>query len=274
MNRIANMNLHYHRYPLDYFLDSTVRLGLDAVELWGGAPHLFLPDLGHADLRQVLGGLRQRGLELVCLTPEQCIYPVNLSAKDEACRRRSLDYFRRAIGAANTLECSRLLVTAGYGFFNEPREEAWERGRASLAELAEEAREAGVTLLLEPLSPLGSNLVTDLASLQRMHREVDSPALKILLDTVPMMLAGDTLEAYGEAFGEELVHIHFLDGDGKTSAHLAWGEGVYPLDAFRESLQRIGYRGALSLELIGPQYNRDPEKASRDSLIYLGFSHP
>lgn len=59
-----------------------------------------------------------------------------------------------------------------------------------------------------------------------MMNEVESPNLKAMLDTVPMMLAGDSIDDYGNAFGDDLKHIHFLDEDGKTSAHLAWDKEV------------------------------------------------
>jgi protein FrlC len=269
MARIANMNFHYQRYPFDYFLDSTVRMGLHAVELWGGAPHLYVGDATHQEIAALLKEIKRRDLELVCFTPEQCIYPINLSAKDVTGRTRSIEYFKKCIHVANSLECSKLLVTVGYGFYNEPQEEAWKRGRESLEELAKEAESAGVILALEPMSRFGSNMITDLKTLKRMYDEVNSPHVKALLDTIPMTMSGDSIEEYAAAFGEDLVHIHFIDGDGATSAHLAWGEGVFPLDKFAESLSRIHYNGYLSLELIGPKYNWDPEKGTRESLERL-----
>ncbi|WP_010276721.1 sugar phosphate isomerase/epimerase family protein [Paenibacillus senegalensis] len=269
MDKIANMNFHYHRYPFDYFLDSTVRLGLNAIELWAGAPHLYVEDTTHQEVAALLKEIRRRDLELVCFTPEQCIYPINLAAKNDTLRRRSLDYFQKSLEVANSLECGMLLVTAGYGFFNEPAEEAWRRARESLEELCRHAEAAGVILVLEPLSRFGSNVITNLASLKRMISEVGSPQMKALLDTVPMTLVGDTIDGYAAALGRDLAHVHFLDGDGKTSAHLAWGEGCFPLEAFKRSLDNNGYDGFLSLEIIGPQYNWDPENATRASLERL-----
>ncbi|MBT2293654.1 TIM barrel protein [Paenibacillus albidus] len=265
------MNFHYQRYPLDYFLDSTVKVGLNAVELWGGAPHFYAEDATHEEVKAVLKEIRRRELELVCFTPEQCIYPINLSAKNDVLRARSIEYFKKCISVASSLETSLLLVTVGYGFYNEPAEEAWARGRDSLQILAEEAGKAGVVLALEPMSRFGSNLITSLDTLSRMHKEVNSPHMQVLLDTIPMMLSGDSIEAYGETFGDELAHIHFLDGDGKTSSHLAWGQGVFSPEAFAESLKAIHYEKYLTLELIGPQYNWDPEQATIDSLARLAF---
>lgn len=269
MVKIANMNLHYHRYPLEYFLDSTLRLGLHAIELWGGAPHLYVEDATSNQITSIMREIKRRNLELVCFTPEQCIYPINLSAKDHILRNRSIKYFKKCIRITNLLECSLLLVTAGYGFYNEPVEEAWKRCRESLHILAVEAKKVGVTLVLEPMSKFGSNLINDINTLKRMHEEINSPVLKVMLDTVPMVLSGDSIEEYGIIFGNDLMHIHFLDGDGKTASHLAWGQGVFPLDSFKRDLRKIQYDRYLTLELIGPQYNWNPEKGIRESLLYL-----
>ncbi|SDE23221.1 protein FrlC [Paenibacillus sp. UNCCL117] len=269
MAKIANMNFHYHRYTFDYFLDSTERLGLQAIELWAGAPHLYVGDATHQEAAAMRNKIDRRGLEIVCFTPEQCIYPINLSSKDDTLRRRSIDYFKKSLSMANSLNCGRLLVTAGYGFFDEPKEDAWERARDSIGEIALEAKQAGAVLVLEPLSHFGSNVINNAADLKRMIDEVGSPNVKAMLDTVPMMLAGDTIDGYAAAFGDDLVHIHFLDGDGKTSAHLAWGEGCFPLEAFKRSLDDHGYDGYLTLEIIGPKYNWDPESATRLSLEHL-----
>ncbi|MCS7464225.1 TIM barrel protein [Paenibacillus doosanensis] len=268
--KLANMNQNYHRYPLEYFLDSTVRTGLEAIELWAGTPHLYVDDASAQEVAGVLKQIKQRNLELVCFTPEQAIYPINLSAKDDACRKRSIEYFRKCISVTNALECPKMLVIVGFGFYSEPEEEAWKRAAQSLHVLAQDAEQSGVTLVLESMSNIGSNVIYNLDTLQRMHAQVNSPAMKVMLDTIPMVLAGETIEEYGAAFGNELVHVHFLDGDGLTTAHLAWGEGKFSLDNFIDGLKTINYNGYLTLEHISPKYNWDPEAAVRQSLKSIG----
>jgi len=269
MYTYANMNLAYQRYSFDYFLDSTVRLGLSAIELWGGEPHLYVEDMSHQDGKAILDSIKRRDLELVCFTPEQCAYPINLSAPDAASRKRSMAYFKKSIKLANTLECPYLLVSAGYGLFNEPLEEAWQRGVESLRELAGDAESAGIVLVLEPFFYPYSNVVIDLKKTKRMITEIRSSHLKAMLDTACMVMAKDTMDDYAAAFGEDLVHIHFVDGTDQSSAHLAWGEGNFPLPSFKKSLVDMKYDGHLTLELFGTQYNAEPEKAMRKSLEYL-----
>ena len=42
--QIAGMNIHYLNYSLDYFLDAQQRIGFKTIELWCGAPHVWLED--------------------------------------------------------------------------------------------------------------------------------------------------------------------------------------------------------------------------------------
>lgn len=268
MLKFANMNLQYNKYSLEYFLDSTQRVGLDAIELWGGIPHLYVDDVSYQDVRSIGKQIKMRNLNLICFTPEQCIYPINLSAKDDTTRNRSIEYFKKSIEVANTLETKKMLVSVGSGLFNESAEEAWNRASSSLQILTKEAEEKGIILVLEQMSRMGSNVINNIHTLKKMHEEIDSPCLKVMVDTVLMEVVGDQLHEY-IVFGEDLVHMHFIDGDTKTTAHLPWGEGICSLDKYKEVIRDMEYTGYLTLELISPKYNRDPEKGIRESLEFI-----
>jgi fructoselysine 3-epimerase len=273
MNKIANMNLAYRRYPLDYFLDSTMRLGLDAIELWAGEPHLYVEDSSYSRIMSILKKIKERDLKLICFTPEQCDYPINLAASDADFRKRSVEYFKKSIHIASLLECQMVLVSGGYGFFNESKDEVWKRARESLHEISLTAETEGIVLALEPFFYPYTNVIVDLQTTKQMISEVNSPSLKAMVDTPCMVLAGDSLDAYATSFGNDLVHIHLVDGDGKSSSHLSWGEGNFPLTSYLETLSKKEYNGYLTLELIGNNYLPDPETKVRESLSFL-YNNP
>ncbi|WNC17564.1 TIM barrel protein [Brevibacillus brevis] len=266
-SQITGMNFHYLHYPLTYFLDSMVRYQFEHIELWGAAPHCYVEDLSSGDLKQIRRELDVRGLTVVCFTPEQCMYPVNLAAKENAVRERSLQYFQKSIEVSAELQSPIVLVTAGWGYRNEPREEAWQRSCDSLRQLAEYAQQMGITLALEPLQRIESNLVCDRSDLTRMLGEIGSASVKGMVDTVAMAVEGEDLESYFEQFGDDLVHIHLIDG--KPGGHLAWGDGHLPLADYMEALGRNSYTGALSLEFTSSQYLLDPDRAVEASLKLL-----
>lgn len=59
-----------------------------------------------------------------------------------------------------------ILLTSGYGYFDEPKEQAWARMVDSLGQLSRKAEKEGVVLVLEPIRTDETNLVTDLPSLK------------------------------------------------------------------------------------------------------------
>ncbi|UUZ84977.1 TIM barrel protein [Paenibacillus sp. P26] len=233
----------------------------------GSVPHLYVDDLTPAELGRIGREIERRELKVVCFTPEQCVYPVNIAAKEKVIRERSVGYFLKSLEVAKELRAPALLVTPGWGYEHEPADEAWARLRESLARIAEKAEELDVTLALEPLTRTESNLITDSVTLKRMLGEAGSARLKGMIDTIPMALAGEDFKKYFDASPDEIVHIHFIDG--KPEGHLAWGDGVLPLGEYIEQLGSIGYKGHLSLEFTSYSYIREPDRAIERALTCL-----
>ena len=92
-SQLAAMNMVYNRYSFTYFLDSLERMGVGQFELWAGAPHFchFIQSLSDAGkLRKEVG---LRGLKIVCLTPEQVLYPHNIASSDRELRGSAWSIF-------------------------------------------------------------------------------------------------------------------------------------------------------------------------------------
>lgn len=267
MDYVAGMNFHYKHYPLEYFLDAMARYECKNIELWGAAPHFYIDDLSLHEIRNVKKEINRRDLSVVCFTPEQCVYPINLAAKEDRLREKSIQYFIKSAEAAKELGAPLLLVTPGWGYENEEPDEAWKRTRDSLERLSTVAADLDLTLAFEPLTRVESNLVFDSKSLKRMLDEVNSPNLKGMIDTIPMALANEDFKDYSSLLGEDLVHIHFIDG--KPEGHLVWGDGVLPLEKYIDQLNEVGYKGFLTLEYTSYQYVQNPDEAMERSLKIL-----
>lgn len=264
---ISIMNISYQKYPFDYFLDSVERLGVQAIELWAGEPHLYVDSADSRKVGAMARDIRARGLKTVCFSPEQFVYPINIAAKDEEYRRRSIEYLKKSVHMTVDFECPIMLITPGHGYYNEPKKEAWKRAVDSLHTLSKEAESAGIALVMETFSKFGSNLVNHIADLQNIIAEVQSPALRPMLDTAPMYLAGEGVDEYFAAFDGKIEHVHLVDGDGQSAAHLAYGDGVYPIDSYIRSLRN--YTGYITPELIIPKYLIEPEKSIKKCLEFL-----
>ncbi|MBM7652679.1 sugar phosphate isomerase/epimerase family protein [Neobacillus cucumis] len=266
-DQITGMNFHYKHYPLEYFLDAMVQYECKKIELWGASPHFYVDELTLSEMRKIKREIDRRDLSVVCFTPEQCVYPINLAAKEERIRERSIQYFLKSAEAAKELGAPLLLVTPGWGYENEDSQEAWKRTRDSLEKLADVAARLELTLALEPLTRVESNIICDAKSLKKMLEEVNSPSLKGMIDTIPMALANEDFNDYFNLLKDEIVHIHFIDG--KPEGHLVWGDGVLPLQTYVDQLSQHGYQGALTLEYTSYQYVQDPDQAMERTLDVL-----
>ena len=99
-NQIAVGNYTYPLYSFEYFLESMLRLGVNNIEVWAAGPHLYLEDMTLQMLKKMDKGIRTRGLHAICLTPEQCMYPINIGSEDNRTRKRSIAYFEKGLHAS------------------------------------------------------------------------------------------------------------------------------------------------------------------------------
>lgn len=267
-NQISVMNIQYKYFPLTMFLDDAVRNNVENIELWGAAPHFYLDDMTYQDVTAVRREIEKRNLRLVCYTPEQCVYPINIAAPHKETRRRSVKFFEDSIRVAGELGTDKVLVTSGTGYFDgSDDQEAWKWSRENLYSLGELAEHYGVTLALEVLRHDESNLVYNLPTLQKMLKELNHCAIGGMIDTIPMALAGEHPAQYLEALGDRLVHVHFIDGAPR--GHLAWGDGVLDMNAYLSEFDEYGYSGFLSLEITDGRYFMNPSASVEQSVRNL-----
>jgi protein FrlC len=204
--------------------------------------------------------LADNGLTTWCLTPEQVIYPINIASGDDELQQASIDRFRRGADICAALGARYLFLTSGRGYEDEPAEVAWSRSADSLRTITAHAADQGVRCLLEPLQRVETNVLLDAAGVRRMLDEVAAPNLDVVLDTVAMSVAGDTVADYLRLFGERLAHVQLVDGT--PAGHLVWGDGSLPLGEYLQQLAEGGYRGKLTFEPFGDgSYALDPEPA-------------
>ena len=265
-SRFVLGSYHYLRFPLDCFLDTAQSLGLDWVELWAAAPHFCLDTLTPERLAETKRLLRARGLKVWCLTPEQVNYPVNLAAEEPELRAHSVRNFKRAIEAAQALECAHILTTAGCGYYNHSAADAWERSRESLAELEAYAKPRGVELWLETLTPMSSNVLNTPAQQREMIAQLPLGNTRPILDIGQMAYMEQSLDDY-LAHGPSLAHVHLHDSH--PGIHIALGDGDLPIADYLTRLEEAGYQGRYAFECNDARYRFDPAACDRQNMAWL-----
>jgi protein FrlC len=263
--QLIGANFSFQHYPFERVAEVMREFGFRQLELWGIAPHL---DLFHADaakIDRVRRVLADNELSVWCFTPEQVIYPINVASGDDDFRAASVAHFRRAADIAAALGASYLFLTSGRGYETEPRERAWARAAGSLANITEHAAQLGLRCLLEPLQRVETNVVLSAADVRRMLDEVGADNLDVVLDTVAMATAGNSVADYVDLFGDRLAHVQLVDGS--PAGHLVWGDGTLPLGNYLTDLAVAGYRGKVTFEPFGDgTYALDPVAAWQRNL--------
>ena len=270
--QICAANYHYARHSWDYFLRSMVELDVHQIELYAGAPHLSVEDAADADVRRIKRQLDERQIAVRCLTQEQGgAVPINLATENEAVRQRSIRAFFRCIELCGLLGVDRMVALPGRGSYDLPRADSWRRAVDSLGQIARRAEECGVTVLVESSSYHNTNVGTSVEVVCQLMDEVGSPALAGLLDTCSVGAAKEDFRTCCRRLGGRLQHVHLADIT--PMGHLVPGDGALPLRAYLETLDAIGYRQAIGLEIYNWQYDFEPhlhmERALRTVRAWL-----
>lgn len=268
--QLVGANYHYTRYTLEYFIRSMQKMGLHRMEFYAADPHLFVLDCPPDRIRAIKKMLTDAQMEVVCFTPENCVYPINIGLEDDFVRERSVRYYERTLEIAAEMESPLVQIVGGRGYFDGDLSGAWGRSADSLRRIAKKAEQYGITMVLEASSYNTSTVINTCTHIDRMLRELDLGNVKAMIDTNAVYMAKEDFEQVVSLLGDRMVHMHFIDA--KPGAYcLVPGDGEMPLGKYIEILARHGYQGVLTPELWGTQYVANPDDALRR---YLEFCAP
>ena len=166
----------YQRAALEDAFADAVRFGYDYIELWGGRPHGFAPDLLSGDGAEVRALIRRFGVPVKVYTPEHNAYPYNYMLGSPRQWEDSMEYLEAAIRAGAAVGAEYTLVSMGHSGGLPPQERT-RRLERSLLRLADAAQRLGHALVVENLTPCESDVCTDLDSYAALLERLDHPAL-------------------------------------------------------------------------------------------------
>lgn len=266
--RIGMFTSGYQRSPLEHAFADAARFGYDYVELWGGRPHAFAPDLLAGDLTGILDLIQRYQVPVEVYTPEHNAYPYNYMIGSENQRLDAIAYLRSCLEVGQALGARCTTISAGHAGYATPRVEVRARLVRSLRELADHAERLDHLLVLEALTPAESNAGRSADDLAEVLDAVDSPRLAAMCDVVPPFLQHEPIIGYIDRLGDRLVHMHIVDSDGITDTHLVPGEGALPLRELMAELADAGYTGTATIELV-TNYLHEPRLYARRAVANL-----
>jgi hydroxypyruvate isomerase len=248
-----NVSILLKEYPFLERFDHAARLDFGAVEFWW--PH-------GEDLGAIARHIRDAGLQVALF---------NFDAGDMAAGDRGLlnDPERAAQFQANVplalefaqqVGCTKLNTLAGKWCNGEERPSQLARVRDHLAWAAEQARAAGITILVESLNTWENSgyLFTNTPDTLRFLESVAAPNLKYQYDIYHMQRMEGNIIPTLQQHIEHIGHIQIADAPDRHQP----GTGELNYRTILEAVDKSSYHG-----MIGLEYN--PLGASEESFAWL-----
>lgn len=272
--RFATCNEVFGRRPLKDVCQAVRQAGYDGLEI---APFTLGADpaaLTRDERRAIRSTIQNAGLDFVGLhwllaAPEG----LHATARDESLRKRTWQYVNHFVDLCADLNGGE----GGIVVFGSPKQRSSRDGMTSaqatelfitgLSHSAAQAEARGVTLLVEPLSPDQSDVVTSLAESVAIVKQIASPNVQTMFD---VHNAAEEREAHTDLIREYfpfIKHVHVNELDGSEP-----GYRDYDFKPLLKTLTDLNYRGCVSLEAF--DFSRDPVEIINRSIHHLKSAMP
>lgn len=220
-------------------------MGFDAVEI-------PVEDPGLIDNKLVKRALDDHGLQgIVCgaFGPTR-----DLTHEDPAVHQQCFDYLEKCFDLCNAIDATFLAgpmySAVGKARMVPPkqRKKEWDLAVSNLHKVCEMAGPRGLSIALEPLNRFESDLVNTAEDVVRMAQDIDHPSARVMLDSFHMTIEERDIEQAILTTGDKLIHVQVSENYRGTP-----GTGLTPWEAFRSGIEKVGYRGVISIESFTPE---------------------
>ena len=240
----------YQRNDLEHIFIDAKRFGYDYIELWGGRPHAYAPDLKNGDMKELLRLRDKYGVEIRGYCPEHNAYPYNYMIGSEAQRQDAIEYLKLCFDMAKEMGADYTLISSGHAGYGADHDQIWNRLEKSVRELVDHAEKIGMKIVMEALTVYESNVIKSANDLKKLFTIIDSPNLVGMCDIVPPYTQHELIMDYFDKLGDKMYHLHLIDGRHDSDDHIMPGEGEIPLPELIKELKEINYDKTATIELV------------------------
>ncbi len=242
-------------------------IGYEGIEI---SPFTLAPapvDITAAQRREYADIMRSEGLTFVGLhwlmvSPKG----LHVTTPDAALRARSWQHIR------NLIDLCADLGPQGVMIFGSPLQRSTTGGLTpaqatanyvqGLIEVAPQALDRGVTILVEALPKAQSDVVLTLDEAAKIVRQIGSPAIRTMFDTHNAVDEVEPHTVLVEKHFDVIRHVHVNEMDGRYP-----GTGDYDFGALLKKLEALNYQGWVSLEVF--DFKPSAVEIARSSFDYL-----
>jgi D-psicose/D-tagatose/L-ribulose 3-epimerase len=236
-------------------IENLAEIGFDYIEL----SLRDLMALSEPEVAVLAGRLERSGIR--CEACNNFFPPQIRVTGQDADLAAALNYADKALDRAARLG-ARIVIFGSSASRNVPHgfpmEKAWRQLVDLLGKLGPMAEPYGVTIVIEHLNKLESNILNLASEGLRLAREVDHPNIQLLLDFYHLMMEKEAPEIILQA-GSFIRHVHLAKLEGRLFP-------IEPEDGLRRLftyLERIRYSGRCSIEAYTSEFEADARRSLR-----------
>lgn len=185
---------------------------------------------------------------------------IDISSPNYVTRKHGIEYIKRGLDAIHKLG-GNILGGILYGAWNPPAEE-WLNKQdrlkwsvESMRQIIKTAEDLGIIIAIEAVNRYEHFLINTCAEALNYINMVESPNIKIMLDTFHMNIEEDSIYNAILLAGKDLGHLHIGETNRKPP-----GRGRFPWSELVRALRIIEYPGRIVMEpfvQVGGDIGRD-----------------
>jgi len=221
-------------------LDKVKRMGFDLIEI-------SIEGMSDLDYEEAARALKRTGLAVstcAAMGPDR-----DPTHEDPARQQGGIEYLKHMVDATakmgGTICGGPIYASVGRTWQATPeqRKKDLERCARNLKIVADYARSKGVIFAIEPINRFETSFINLAEQAVELVEMIDSPAMRIMLDTFHMNIEEKHLGKAIEKAAPYLVHVHSNENDRGTpgSGHVPWADVA-------AALKKINYSGAMVIE--------------------------
>lgn len=169
------------------------------------------------------------------------------------------EYLDKALGRAGQLGVKVIVlgspkaknVPEGY-----PMDKAWSQLVELLRHIDPLVRTKGITIVIEPLNKMESNIINTAAEGLKLVKALDRENIKLLIDYYHLVMEKENPEIMLDA-GSYIKHIHFANPAGRVYPTKIEGSYIH----FINLLKGIGYEDRISIEAYSKDFRHDAKRS-------------
>ncbi len=265
--RLANMNVHYFRYPFSFFLENQAALGFESIIFWGSVPHLWVDQFGYEDVTTLKEMIKKHRVKLLAYAARPYNYSL-FAPMGSLQRKHTESYYRFCIEIAQKLETNQICLDLWGALRDGDYSVQYENCLEMLANLCTYAKGNNCTIVVGNVPNANSALINTLDEVQRLKDDLQMENLKIALDVCTALENGEKIEDWLNIFEKDLSIVYLADGR-HTCSGCPLGYGCYPISKILRLLKDQRFSGTVALKMNREQSELNPTRTDRINISYL-----